>query len=99
MPEATTLAQAVRAAAERGDYGRAVETAAKLVPGMEPQLGQYQYQMERYEQYKAAADWRHALRALADARTAAVAAGLPELETVASNRLYEVVKLYSVRAG
>jgi hypothetical protein len=98
MQDTTTGgARLVRAAAEQGDYLRAVTIAARMAPGMEPQLTQYRFMMEAYEQALAAGDRRKALRALADARLAAIAAELPELETVATNRLYAVVKAHELR--
>jgi hypothetical protein len=97
MQEITTGTRFIRAAAEAGDYGRAVEVAAKLWPDVAPQLEQYRLQMELYELCREKSEWRRALRALADARIAAIAAGLPELEVVATNRLYDVVKSHELR--
>jgi hypothetical protein len=97
MQDMTTGMRLVRAAAEAGDYARAVSIAEKLAPGSEPQLVQYRLMMEKYDQAVAGDDWRRALRALADARLAAIAAEMPELETVATNRLYEVVKAHELR--
>jgi hypothetical protein len=97
MYEAKSGARLVQAAAEAGDYARAVTIAAELVPDMEAQLGQYQIQMDLYEQARQTGHWRLALRALADARMAAIAAGLPELEGVATDRLYDVVKSHELR--
>lgn len=97
MQESTTTARLARAAVEQGEYARGVDIAAKLAPGLEPQLEQYRLMMETYDLAVSAADWRRALRALADARLAAIQAGLPELETVATNRLYEVVKAHELR--
>jgi hypothetical protein len=87
----------LRIAVEQGDYVRAVNLAAALAPGTEPQLDQFRIQMEVYDRARAAADYRKALRALADARMAAIAAGFPELEAVITDRLYEVVKLHGGR--
>lgn len=89
---AVSRSDELRTAAERGDYARAAVVAQQLAPGMEAQLGQFRNQMEVYEATRAQADWRRALRALADARIAAIAAGLPELESVVTDRLYDVVK-------
>lgn len=97
MHDTTAGVRVVRAAAEEGDYARAVAMAALLVPGMEAQLGQYRLQMELYEQAVKNGNWRQAIRALADARIAAVQAGLPELEVVATDRLYDVVKAHELR--
>ncbi|HLN62402.1 MAG TPA: hypothetical protein VK464_12695 [Symbiobacteriaceae bacterium] len=97
MQDANMEARMVRAAAEAGDYERAVTIAGHLVPEMAAQLGQYQVQMALYEQARAEGNWRLAIRALADARLAAIAAGLPELEGVATDRLYTVVKAHELR--
>lgn len=97
MQEVSTVSRLVQAAAEAGDYERAVVLSAQLVEGMEAQLGQYRLRMEGYEQARAAGNWRLALRTLADARIAAIQAGLPELEGVATNRLYDVVKSHELR--
>ncbi|HWI64939.1 MAG TPA: hypothetical protein VNT75_24180 [Symbiobacteriaceae bacterium] len=97
MQETTTGTRLIRAAAESGEYGRAVEIAIRLWPDMAHQLEQYRLQMELYETSRAGHDWRRALRALADARLAAIAAGLVELEIVATNRLYDVVKSNELR--
>jgi DNA polymerase/3'-5' exonuclease PolX len=61
---------------------------------VEVQLRQYWLQMELFEKFRAEGDWRRALRAIADARIAAVAAGKTDLEAAASERLLEVVRLY-----
>lgn len=90
-------ARSARQAAVDGDYNKAVSLAATLVPGMELQLEQYRLQMETYDDARTTEDWRRALRALADARLAALAAGVPELEQVASDRLYDLVRLHEVR--
>ncbi|MDF2628602.1 MAG: hypothetical protein K0R39_2433 [Symbiobacteriaceae bacterium] len=87
----------IRAAAEQGDYVGAVEMATKLLPDMVHQLQQYRLMMEQYETSRGKLDWRRALRALADARLAAIAAGLVELEIVATNRLYDIVKSHELR--
>ncbi len=97
MQDANMEARMVRAAAEAGDYERAVTIAGHLVPEMEAQLTQYQVQMALYEQAMGAGNWRLAIRALADARLAAIQAGLPELEGVATDRLYAVVKAHELR--
>ncbi|HYF92103.1 MAG TPA: hypothetical protein VD969_07635 [Symbiobacteriaceae bacterium] len=97
MQETTTGTRLIRAAAEKGEYGRAVEIAARMWPEVALQLEQYRLQMEIYELCREKCDWRRALRALADARIAAVAAGVVELEMVATNRLYEVVKSNEAR--
>lgn len=97
MQETTTGTRLIRAAAEIGEYARAVEIAVKLWPDMIHQLEQYRLQMELYELSRAKLDWRRALRSLADARLAAIAAGIVELEIVATNRLYDVVKSYELR--
>lgn len=97
MQDAKMDSRMVRAAAEAGDYERAVTIANRLVPDMEAQLAQYQVQMSLYEQAMAAGNWRLAIRALADARLAAIQAGLPELEGVATDRLYAVVKAHELR--
>lgn len=97
MQETTTGTRLIRAAAEQGEYGRAVEIATKMWPEMAHQLEQYRLQMENYELARDKHDWRRALRALADARIAAIAAGMVELEIVATNRLYEVVKSNELR--
>jgi hypothetical protein len=85
-------ADELRIAAEQGDYAKAAQVAAALAPGMEAQLRQFFIQMEIYQEAKGTSDWRKALRALADARIAAISAGLPELESVVTERLYDVVK-------
>jgi len=89
--------RAVQAMAERGDYRGAVAAALAIVPCAEAQLRQYEIMMELYEEARVGGSWRRALRALADARMAAIAAELPELETVATARLYEVVRLHELR--
>lgn len=94
--EVPATGSAAREAALAGDYSRAVAVAAPLVPGMEPQLEQYRLQMRAYDEAHALQDWRKALRALADARLAARAAGVPALEQVASDRLYELVRSHEV---
>jgi hypothetical protein len=97
MQEITSGNRLIRAAAEQGDYVGAVEMAMKLWPEMVHQLQQYRLMMEQYEASRGKLDWRRALRALADARLAAIAAGLVELEVVATNRLYDVVKSHELR--
>lgn len=97
MQQATTSTDALRAAAVQGDYAGVISAAAALAPEAEPQLVQFRIMMERYEEARQAADWRRALRAVADARMAAIAAGLPELETLTTNLLYDVVKQYEGR--
>ena len=97
MQQAVTTAETMRAAVAQGDYAGAVDAAAALAPEMAPQLVQFRFMMERYAEARQASDWRRALRALADARMAAIAAGLPELETLATNLLYDVVKQYEGR--
>jgi hypothetical protein len=82
----------MRTAMEQGDYALAVTLAAELAPGMDSQLGQFKIQMELYRQARSDADWRRALRAIADARIAAISAGLPELESIASHHLYQIVR-------
>ncbi|MGE5673419.1 MAG: hypothetical protein ACM3XM_05980 [Mycobacterium leprae] len=85
------------AAALEGNYQRVTELAAALAPGAEPQLEQFRIQMEEYEAAVQQSDWRRALRALADARLAAIGAGIPDLEAIATQRLYSVVKQYEGR--
>jgi hypothetical protein len=97
MQEMRSGNRLIRAAAEQGDYVGAVEMATKLWPEMVHQLQQYRLMMEQYEASRGKLDWRQALRALADARLAAIAAGLVELEVVATNRLYDVVKSHELR--
>lgn len=93
---AESIARSAREAALVGDYDSAVAIANSLVPGMELQLQQYRWQMETYEEARCRNDWRRALRALADARLAAVVSGVPALEEVASDRLYDLVRTYGV---
>lgn len=88
---------AILAALQRGDYARAELAAAALVPGKEPQLYQFRIQMESYERARRESDWYRALRALADARLAAINAGVAELEEVANRRLQETVRSYEGR--
>ncbi len=92
-----TAARRAQDLAQAGDYNQAVAIASALAPGMEPQLEQYRLQMQAYERANAERDWRRALRALADAWMAALAAGVPELEKVANERLYALVKDHEVR--
>lgn len=82
----------VKQAAESGDYALAVSLAVRVVPGMEPELKKFQKQMEAYEEARGHANWHRALRSLADARAAAISAGLPELESVVTHRLFDIVK-------
>ncbi|MFZ5828008.1 MAG: hypothetical protein ACOY94_27195 [Bacillota bacterium] len=91
------VAESAREAAEAGDYTRAAALAAIVAPGMEMQLEQYRLRMQDYERASAEGDWRKALRALADARLAALAAGVFGLEQVANERLYDLVKQGEVR--
>lgn len=93
MSETTTARAELKAAAGRGDYAEAVRSAAVLAPGKERELEQFRSQMELCERALRAAEWRRALRALAEARTAAVAAGLPDLESISTARMYAVIKL------
>ncbi len=93
VKQAARFAKEVRAAAERGDYALAESLALSLAPGKETELTRFRERMEVYEQARESQDWRRALRALADARDAAVAAGLPELEGVVTHRLFDIVKL------
>lgn len=97
MLESLTTAGGLRAAAERGDYALAAKQAAELMPDMIPQIEQYRIRMELYEEAVEAENWRQAIRALADARMAAIAADLPELEVVAQARLFQVVKHFQGR--
>lgn len=90
---AVKSAREVRTAAERGDYALAEELANSMVTGASEELAKYRERMERYEQAKAVGDFRRALRALADARAAAIASGLPELESVVTHLLFDVVRL------
>lgn len=83
----------VRKAAEQGDYARAAVLASVLLPGMEQPLARFRDEMEAYERARLTANWHRALRSLADARAAAMATGLFELETVVTHRLFDVVKL------
>lgn len=87
-----TSGRDVRIAAEGGDYSLAVTLAAKVVPGMEPELRKFKAEMEAYEEAKGRANWHRALRSLADARAAAISAGIPELESVVTHRLFDIVK-------
>lgn len=82
---------------ERGDYARVEVAAAAMVPGKEAQLHQFRVQMESYERARGEADWYRALRALTDARLAAISAGLVPLEEMANRRLKETIRLYEGR--
>lgn len=84
-----------RHSARRGDYACAVAAAERIAPGKEAQLQAFKQFMERYEVAKAAGHWRRAVRALVGARSAAVAAGLPELERVVTARLRQAAKRYA----
>lgn len=93
-PQVTFTGREIRAAAERGEYARAAVMASILAPGMEGVLGRFQTEMEAYERAKISANWHRALRALADARAAALASGVIELEAVVTRRLFDVVRLH-----
>lgn len=79
-------------AADKGDYARAFERALALVPNKGTELSRYRALMELYEESRRTADWRRALRALADARAVAIAVELPELERAVTHRLFDLVK-------
>lgn len=96
MYAAGTAARSAQDAARSGDYTRAVAIAATMVTNMELQLERFRIQMERYDEACGAGDWRRAVRSLADARLAALAAGVPELEQVATERLYALVRKHEV---
>lgn len=93
LNQAVPSTKEVRTAAERGEYAVAVALASSLVPGLDDVLSRYRERMESYEEARQAGDWRRALRSLADARAAAIASGLPELESVVTHRLFDVVRL------
>ncbi len=99
MHQALSIVRQMREAAARGDYAEAVTRAAELAPGKERLLEQFRLQMERYEKALAESDRRRALLALAKARSAAVAADLPALESIASERLAGMVNLHGGRDG
>lgn len=83
----------LKAAAARGDYARVVNLATSMSPKSRPEAVKFQAHMDIYEQARRQGDWRRTMRALADARDAAIAAGFPQLESVVSHRLVEVVNL------
>lgn len=91
-------ARSAREAAQAGDYTRAADLAAIVAPGMEMQLEQFRLRMQDYEEACVEENWRRALRALADARLAALAAGVVDLEQVANERLYDLVKKHEVKS-
>lgn len=97
MEESLSIGWELRAAAAQGDYERVAAIAASLAPGMEAQVEQFRIQMQLYTQARAGQDWRRALRALADARLAAIHAGLPDLESIATEGLYHIVRSYEGR--
>ncbi|HEY3365513.1 MAG TPA: hypothetical protein VGK74_10710 [Symbiobacteriaceae bacterium] len=97
MEESLSIGWELRAAAAQGDFDKVAAIANALVPGMEAQVEQFRIQMGLYAQAKEANDWRRSLRALADARLAAIAAGLTDLESMATEGLYNIVKLYEGR--
>ena len=84
----------IRTAAEQGDYARAAVLAAIVAPGMEGPLSTFQSEMEAYERARLVSNWHRALRSLADARSAAIACGMPELESVVTHRLFDIVRLH-----
>lgn len=83
----------LKAAVGRGDYASVVRSAAVLAPGKERELDQFRTEMEFSQRAIHSAQWRSALRALAQARMAAVAAGVPELERISTDQMYLVIKL------
>ncbi|HEY8346061.1 MAG TPA: hypothetical protein VIL07_02150 [Symbiobacteriaceae bacterium] len=91
--EASQALVRLKEAARRGDYAGAVRNAALLVPGKQRELDRFRMEMEQYERAVRTAQWRAALRALAAARMAAVAAGLPELEDISTDQMYRVIRL------
>jgi len=91
--EAKEALAELKAAAGRGDYALAVRSAAILAPGKEQELNQFRAEMEFSQRAIRSAQWRSALRALAQARMAAVAVGLPELENISTDQMYRVIKL------
>lgn len=91
--EAKEALAELKAAVGRGDYAVAVRSAAVLAPGKEQELDQFRAEMEFSQRAIRSAQWRIALRALAQARMAAVAVGLPELESISTDQMYRVIKL------
>lgn len=91
--EAKEALAKLKAAVGRGDYALAVRSAAVLAPGKEQELNQFRAEMEFSQHAIRSAQWRSALRALAQARMAAVAVGLPELENLSTDQMYRVIKL------
>lgn len=97
MRQPMTGFHTIMTALARGDYARAEVAAAAFAPGKEAQLHQFRIQMESYERARIEADWYKALRALADARMAAIGSGIPTLEEVVTDRLRETIRLYEGR--
>lgn len=96
MGKTTTIHRDMRTAAGRKDYAKATDAALILAPDKGTYLTEFRVFMERYEQAKSRYAWRKALRAVIAARRAAIAAELPDLEQIATERLYELVRLYEL---
>lgn len=82
----------IRAAAERRLYALAADLAVAQAPDAIADLAKFRTHMEVYERLRERDDWRRALDALAAARAAAIAAGFPELESVVTHRLFDLVR-------
>lgn len=92
-------ARCTREAAEAGDYTWAAAIAVTGAPGLEMQLEQFRLRMQDDEVACTVENWRQPLRALAVARLAALGPGVVDLERVANERLYDLVKKHEVRSS